>query len=106
LPRYEQPWAVGLRTSLAERYINAHVELASMLLATDAAAALEHYQAVLAVDPFYAHAVMELMQAHTMLGRRSYALDLYHDYTRRINENGLDPDRAVEQVYRQLLDER
>jgi DNA-binding SARP family transcriptional activator len=105
LPRLEQPWAVGLRNSLAERYINAQVELATMLLATDAATASQHYQAALQIDPYHASAVVGLMRAYTALGRRFYALDLYHDYTKRINENGLDPDRTVEQVYRQLLDE-
>jgi DNA-binding SARP family transcriptional activator len=105
LPRLEQPWVIGLRNNLAERYINTQVELATMLLATDAAAASQHYQAVLQIDPYHASAVVGLMRAYTALGRRSYALDLYHNYTKRINENGLDPDRTVEQVYRQLLDE-
>lgn len=103
--RLEQPWAVGLRNNLAERYINAEVELAALLLQTDAAAASEHYGAALQADPYHANAVVGLMRAHAALGRRSFALDLYHEYTARINENGLDPDRAVEQTYRELLDD-
>jgi LuxR family maltose regulon positive regulatory protein len=106
LSRIEQPWIVDLRNNLAERYVEARIELATRLASTDALAALDHYRAALNVDPYRVGALIGAMQIEAALGRRTQALDRFHDYAKHmVNELGLDPDRSVDRVYRQLLNE-
>jgi len=103
-PRIERPWAVELRNNLAQRYVEARVELGSTLERTDVHAALEHYRAALNVNRFHVAALIGAMRTEAALGQRTKALDRFHAYANyMVNELGIDPDRSVDRVYRELL---
>lgn len=106
LLRIEQPWVTDLRDRLAERYVEAQVELGNTLAPTDSQAALEHFRAALSSNPSHVGAVIGAMRAETTLGRRTQALARFQTYaTYMVNELGLDPDQVVDQTYRQILNE-
>lgn len=106
LLRIEQPWVTDLRDRLAERYVEAQVELGNTFAQSDPQAALEHFRAALSSNPSHVGAIIGAMQAETTLGRRPQALARFQSYaTYMVNELGLDPDHVVEQTYRQLLNE-
>lgn len=104
LPRITQPWATDLRLTLGNRFVEAAVEVAESLQHSDPQVALEYFRAALQHNPYHVGAMIGAMQAEATLGRRTQALDRFHDYaTHMVNELGLDPDQAVHEVYQSLL---
>lgn len=106
LPRIGQMWAAELRTTLEEQYIEALVAYADHVRCSDAQAALEHYRMALRINPYHVGAVIGAMYAEAALGRRAQALGRFQTYaTHMVTEFGIDPDQAVSQAYRRILNE-
>ncbi len=94
-------WAQDLRGSYQGRVLGARLDAADAALAElDAAAALAHAEAAVALDPFSERAHRLSMLALYALGRQHEALDCYRGYRTRLDEElGLEPTaetRALE----------
>jgi LuxR family transcriptional regulator, maltose regulon positive regulatory protein len=104
LGRIEQPWIVHLRATLHDRVMDAQLELARLLDATQSREAVALYEAVLRDDPYNTTALIGLMELEVTLGRRPQAIERYRDYAHAmVQDLGIDPDPVVERVYRDLV---
>ncbi len=98
-------WVIQRRRHLEERFTNAAVRLATVLLTTsDLEGALEAAAAARAVDEAREDAVRIEMRALAALGRRSEALRRFARCKAFLqNEIGCQPDPSTELVRRELL---
>lgn len=107
LPDCYDEWIEPERERLHQDCLQAHTKLMVLLQAQQQYGKVIGYaQQVIRVDPLNEPAYTHLIECYLVMGDRTHALQTYHRCMTLLREElGLDPSRALQDLYSQLLDE-
>lgn len=107
LPSCYDEWIEPERDRLNQLYLQAHTELICSLQAQQEHSKVIRYaQQLLRLDPLSEIAYAHLMESYAASGDRNQAMQTYHHCMTTLREElGLDPSRAIQDLYSHLLNE-
>lgn len=107
LPDCCNEWIEPERERLHHACLQAYTELLGLLLAQqDNNKVISYAQQIISIDALNENAYASLMQSYRAMGDYTNALQAYHRCTTVLREElGLDPNRTIQNLYNQLLDE-